>query len=122
MPSIRDALKSLQNWSRRRRFREGKLLSQFIAKDVRRDILIVSTARIDEGIISGRVRTTNVLYASRNLVAPAAPEPARELHIDTMWQWTGQDWGGLPDGTSIAEHYGEQPSGRPPAGGTFDDG
>jgi hypothetical protein len=99
----------IQSWSRRRRFREGRTLSQFIARDVRRDILIVSAARIDEGIITGRVRTTNVLYASRGLVSQAEFEPARELHIDQMWHWTGQSWGGLADGTSIVDH---SPRGR----------
>src|SRR5436190_24204910 len=94
----------IQKWSRRRRFREGKTLSHFIACDVRRDILIVSAARIDEGIIIGRIRTTNVLYVSRGLAPQPEFKPVRELHIDEMWQWTGKSWGGLPDGTSIANH------------------
>jgi hypothetical protein len=57
-------LKAIQRWSHRRRFREGRTLSRFIARDVRREILIVSAARLEEGIITGRVRTTNVLYVS----------------------------------------------------------
>jgi hypothetical protein len=97
-------LKHVQNSSRRLRFREGKTLSRFIARDVRRDILIVSAARIDEGIITGRVRTTNVLYSSRGLTPQPEFEPARELHIDEMWHWKGKSWGGLPDGTSIADN------------------
>jgi hypothetical protein len=76
---------------------------------VRRDILIVSAARIDERIITGRVRTTNLLYASHGLVPQPEFEPARELHIDQMWHWTGKSWGGLPDGTSIMDHL---PGGR----------
>jgi len=114
MGSIQDALRRLQIWSRRRKFREGKLLSEFIAMDVRRDILIVSAARIDEGIITGRVRTTNVLYAANNLIPTPEFEPARELHIDAMWHWTGQSWGGLPDGTSIGDHPPELRSDGPP--------
>jgi hypothetical protein len=94
----------IRRWSRHRKFREGKTLSRFIARDVRRDILIVSAVRIDEGIITGRVRTTNVLYVSRGLVPKPDFEPARELHIDQMWHWTGKSWGGLPDGTSIVDH------------------
>lgn len=78
------------------------MLSRFIARDVRRDILVVSAAKVAEGIITGRVRTTNVLYVSKGLVPEPEFEPARELHIDEMWHWTGEDWGGLPDGTSIA--------------------
>ena len=104
MGSIRNLLKKLRRWSRRRRFREGEVLSRFVARDVRRDILVVSAERIDDGIITGRVRTTNVLYVSRHLIAEPEFEPARELHIDEMWHWSGKSWGGLPDGTSIADH------------------
>lgn len=76
-------------------------MSRFIARDIRRDILIVSVARLDEGLIVARVRTTNVLYVSRGLMAEPAFEPPRELQLATMWEWTGQRWGGLPDGKSI---------------------
>jgi hypothetical protein len=96
--------KSIQSWFRRRRFREGKTLSQFIARDVRRDIQIVSAARIADGIITARVRTSNVLYVSKGLTAQPDFEPAREMHIDEIWKWTGKSWGGQPDGTSIVEH------------------
>lgn len=67
-----------------------------VARDVRRDILIVSAAKLDEGIITGRVRTTNVLYLSRGLVPQPEFEPPRELLIKEMWNWTGKSWGGLP--------------------------
>jgi hypothetical protein len=95
---------AIQHWSHRRRFREGRTLSRFIARDVRREILIVSASRIEEGIITGRVRTTNVLYASKGLVPRPEFEPPRELQIKEMWNWTGKSWGGLPDGTSIVDH------------------
>jgi len=80
------------------------VVSRFIARDVRRDILVVSAARIDEGLITGRVRTTNLLYVSKGLVTQSEFEEARELRIDEMWRWTGKSWGGLPDGTSIVDH------------------
>jgi hypothetical protein len=92
---------AIQRWFRKRKFREGKTLTRFIARDVRRDILIDSVARIEEGIITGRVRTTNALYLSHRLVPQPEFEPPRELHIEDMWHWTGKSWGGLPDGTSI---------------------
>ena len=76
---------TLHRWFRRRRFREGRTISRFIARDVRRDILIVSAARIDEGIITGRVRTSNVLYLSQRLVREPEFEPPRELRIEDMW-------------------------------------
>jgi hypothetical protein len=101
LSGIRDFLKSLWQGPRRPQLREGDVLSQFIARDVRRDILIISVARIDEGLIVGRVRTTNLLYLSKGLILQPDFEPARELRIDEMWHWTGQPWGGLSDGTSI---------------------
>jgi hypothetical protein len=100
----RPIVEKLRNWRHRRTLREGRVVSQFIACDVRRDILVVSAARIDEGIITGRVRTTNVLYLSKGLVREPEFEEARELRIDEMWRWTGNRWGGLPDGTSIVDH------------------
>jgi hypothetical protein len=93
----------IQRWFRRWRFREGKTLSGFIARDVRRDILIVSAARVDEGIITARVRTTNVLYVAKGLMPEPEFESAAELRISEMWHWTGKSWGGLPDGTSIGD-------------------
>jgi hypothetical protein len=95
---------TIHHWFRRRRFREGRTISRFIARDVRRDILVVSAARVDEGIITGRVRTSNVLYVSRGLVREPEFEPPTELRIEDMWHWAGQHWGGLPDGTSITDH------------------
>lgn len=100
----------LRNWWRRRTLREGRVVSQFVACDIRRDIWIVSASRIDDGLITARVRTTNVLYLSKGLVPPSEFEEARELRIDEMWRWTGNSWGGLPDGTSIADHSGGQRS------------
>ena len=94
----------LRNWWRRRTLREGRVFTHFIAHDVRRDILVVSAARIDEGLITARVRTTNVLYLSKGFVRQSEFEEARELRIDEMWSWTGESWGGLPDGTSIMDH------------------
>ena len=77
------------------------MLSRFIAHDVRRDILIVSAAHVDEGFITGRVRTTNIVYATRSLVPPSEFEPVRELRLDDLWRWSGQSWGGLLDRSSI---------------------
>ena len=115
MASFRNLLRKLLSSSSSRRpttYREGEVLSRFIACDVRRDILVISAARIDDGIITGRVRTTNVLYVSKGLVPQPEFEPPRELRIDEMWHWTGKNWGGLPDGTSIAEHLRERQSER----------
>jgi hypothetical protein len=96
-------LESIRGWLRRRRYREGTTLSRFIACDIRRDILIVSSASVDDGLITCRLRTTNVLYLAGGLIAEPEFEPARELRLDEMWRWTGKSWGGLSDGTSIAD-------------------
>jgi hypothetical protein len=91
-------LKTMQLWWRRRRFREGKTLSGFIARDVRRDILVVSAARIEDGVITARVRTTNALYVHGGLTPEPEFEPPQELRIEEMWDWTGQSWGGFQTG------------------------
>lgn len=80
------------------------MISRFIARDVRREIIIVSTARLDEGMITGKVRTLNLLYVSKGLIPEPKFDPPRELRIKDMWHWTGASWGGLPDGTSIVDH------------------
>lgn len=77
------------------------MLSRFIARDVRREIQIVSAARIDEGFVTVCVRTSNVLYVSKGLAAKQEFEPSRELRLDDLWKWNGKSWGGLPDGASI---------------------
>lgn len=98
-------LTGLRRWSRQKKYREGRIVSQFIARDVRREIWILSTANLDTGIITGQVRTMNLLYTRRRLVPVPEFEPPCELHIDTMWQWSGESWGGLPDGTSIVDSH-----------------
>jgi len=110
MSSIQYMFKRIRSWFRRWRFREGKTLSRFIACDIRREILIISAARVDEGIITGRIRTTNLLYLSGGLIPQPEFEPAKELRIDEMWRWTGKSWGGLPDGTSIVENVHREQS------------
>lgn len=96
-------LARLRAWYRRWKYRDGRVLSQFIARDVRREIRILSTAKLNEGIITGQMRTMNLLYTSHKLVPSPEFEPPRELDLDTMWQWSGKSWGGLPDGTSIVD-------------------
>jgi hypothetical protein len=93
---------SIKTAFRRWRLKEGRLLSQFIARDVRRDILIVSARRVEEGFISARVRTFNCLYVASDIASLPDFGPVEEIQIDSMWHWTGADWGGLPDGSSIA--------------------
>lgn len=79
-------IKALRYWMRRRKFREGRAISRFIARDVRRDIVVISAARIDEGIITGRIRTVNVLYVIRHVVPEPDFEPPTELRIEDLWR------------------------------------
>ena len=80
------------------------MVSRFIARDVHREILILSTARLDDGVITARVRTSNVLYLARGFEHEPEFGPPQELRVEEMWRWTGQSGGGLPDGTSRADH------------------
>jgi hypothetical protein len=75
----------IQSWIHRLEYREGKTLSRFIAKDVRREVLVISAARIDEGIITARIRTTNILYLVKGLVPQPDFEPPQELRIENLW-------------------------------------
>ncbi len=87
----------LHTWRLRRlrsTFRAGAEISRFIAKDVRRDIQVLDDSRVDDGYVTARVRTTNVLYVTHNL--EAAPEfgAPEILHLDRAWAWGGDSWGG----------------------------
>lgn len=102
--------KSIRNCLRRWRYQEGRTLSRFIARDIRREVLIISAAKVEEGVITARVRTTNLLYRSAGLIPETEFEPAREHRIDELWHWTGKPWGGLLDGTSLpARQLAESP-------------
>jgi len=81
-------------WHLRRTYRPGRILSHFLARDIRRDVEVIDAARITEGVITVRVRTWNVLYAIRGLVPEPPFKPARETLIRDLWKWTGESWGG----------------------------
>lgn len=80
---------------RRRKFRVGAIISRFIAPDIRRDIEVVDASEVDLGFVKAKIRTWNVLYASKGIVAtPAFTAPLR-IRIDHMWDWNGPSWGGV---------------------------
>lgn len=108
-------LQPIRHWFRKRRYRVGRTLSGFIARDIRRDVEIVATPRLNEGFITARIRTTNVLYQSKGLVPMSEFESPREIALVDLWNWTGQVWGGLPDGTSLV---GTHPTTRTDIGAT----
>ena len=85
-------------------FHSGKPLSRFIARDVRREILVVNIDEIEAGFVVAKVRTNNLLYLSKRLTAEKQFGNSERIAIEGMWTWTGQQLGGLPDGTSIVDH------------------
>jgi hypothetical protein len=79
---------------RRRRFRAGATLSRFVARDIRRDVEVVDASDVQQGFVVARVRTWNVLYASKGIASkPEFSEP-RRLSLANMWDWNGASWGG----------------------------
>ncbi len=91
----------MRDWNHRRVYKPGRVLSRFIARDVKREVEVVSVDRIGDGIIVGRVRTTNVLYIAKGLMEEDGFGELETLEIATLWNWSGHSWGGLSDGTSI---------------------
>jgi len=96
-------IQNAKKWRRRRIYKAGMRISRFIAKDVKREIEIVSAEEIDDGFVMAKVRTYNLLYLSKRLTKKEPFSPAQRMAIDDLWKWTGKSWGGLPDGTSIVE-------------------
>jgi hypothetical protein len=95
-------IQQIQSWLHRRQYRVGRTLIRFVARDVRREVEILDITRLDESYITARIRTFNVLYVSKGLLPKTEFEVPREVAIGDLWTWTGQSWGGLPDGTSLA--------------------
>ena len=98
---LRKMLLEARKHRRRELYRSGKVISRFIAKDVKREIEIVSADEVDDGYLTVRMRTWNLLYAAKNLVKPEPLGEPQRVAIEELWKWSGQSWGGLPDGTSI---------------------
>ncbi|GMV94074.1 MAG: hypothetical protein AMXMBFR82_38520 [Candidatus Hydrogenedentota bacterium] len=94
---------AIGRWYRKRAYRPGSVVSRFVARDVKREIRVVSADDLDKGYIVGQVRTNNVLYVARGLVAEQQFSDPTILRIDELWDWSGKPWGGLPDGTSIVD-------------------
>lgn len=80
-------------------------MSRFIARDVRREVLVISVAELDDGVITASVRTTNLLYERAGFVEKSVFGAPERLPIEELWKWSGASWGGLPDGTSIVTKF-----------------
>ena len=78
-------------------------MTGFVARDIRRDVKVVSVNRMEEGIITAQIKTNNILYTARGLQDESDFEEEKEVRIDQLWDWSGVSWGGLPDGTSLVK-------------------
>ena len=87
-------LHRLRVWFWKRQYRQGSVISRFLAPDIRREVEVVDTSDITSGVLTVRTRTWNVLYAIRG----HQPEPAfgavRSVEIANLWRWSGELWGG----------------------------
>ncbi len=93
-------LQNFQLWMCKRKYRPGKVITRFIARDIRRDIEIVDVSDISDGIIKVRTRTWNVLYATKGLQPPPSFGEIKRIEIKHLWNWNGERWGGpVPDST-----------------------
>jgi len=91
---LRRVLQSVRLFCWRRKYRPGRIITHWLAKDVRRDVEVVDCSEIEAGRILGKTRTWNVLYASKGLKAePSFGEP-QQLDLRHLWDWTGEPWGG----------------------------
>lgn len=91
---LKALLRSLQLAFRRRKYRTGAKLSEFIARDVKRDITILDDSKIEDGYVVALVRTNNILYTSNNLVEEADYGEPQIVHLNGAWEWGGERWGG----------------------------
>jgi len=64
-----------------------------VAKDVRRDVQVISTDQLESGFIMGRVRTINVLYSAKGLISEPEFGELKKIKIDEIWEWSGHNWG-----------------------------
>ena len=100
---IMNLFSKIKIWFLKQGYKEGAEISRFIACDVRRTINIISNEKIDDGLITICVKTNNLLYIYKKLAKESDYGHPVEIQVSDIWNWTGKDWGGLPDGTSLAE-------------------
>ena len=84
----------LRRYLVRRKYAPGAQLMQFLAPDIRREVEVVDASEVDSGFVTARIRTWNVLYASKGLAGKPELSPPRRVAIADLWTWTGEPWGG----------------------------
>jgi hypothetical protein len=89
---------NIRRWYWRRRYRPGRVLSRFLAPDIRRDVEVVDASQIEAGLILAKIRTWNVLYAAKRLVPQPPFGDVQKVALKDLWVWSGASWGGpVPD-------------------------
>jgi hypothetical protein len=75
-------------------YRPGRVVSRFLAPDVRRDVEVADASRIDAGLLTVRTRTWNVLYVINGLSSEPPFGELRTVSVGELWGWSGEPWGG----------------------------
>lgn len=96
----------LRRWLRRRTYRPGRVVTQFVALDIRRDVLVVDASQLDVGTITARVRTWNVLYSVKRLASVPPFGEVQTIQLRELWAWTGAPWGGPVPGQATPPSAG----------------
>lgn len=106
--------KQLRRHLWKKKYRAGTVISQFIARDIRRDVEVVDASQIDGGIIQARIRTWNVLYATNGLAPIPDFGDVETVEIRGLWEWSGAPWGGPVPGQTdpLAEFRTERDLGN----------
>jgi hypothetical protein len=93
-------LNKFRLWRWKRAYSIGKIVTRFIAPDIRRDVDVVDTSEIESGVITVRTRTWNVLYHIKEIKEKPPFGDVRRIEIRDLWKWEGELWGGpVPDST-----------------------
>jgi len=78
----------LRRYLLRRKYAAGARLTRFLAPDVRREVEIVDASELDEGYVSARMRTWNVLHAAKGMAVVPELDGPRRVAITELWKWT----------------------------------
>lgn len=89
---LHGALDKVRLWYWKRRYRPGRVLSKFVAPDVRREVAVIDTSEIGSGVITVRMRTWNLLYVARGIETEPAIGDVTTIEIKKLWKWAGPAW------------------------------
>jgi hypothetical protein len=76
-------------WAWRRTYRVGTEISRLVAPDIRRDVQVLDTSTIAEGVITARVRTWNVFDVVKGIAEEPSFGAEQKLQVQKLWEWQG---------------------------------